>query len=540
MEDFGLIVRKDKKITQSGYELLSLLKNEAYKKENLFLQIDLISLFFLKACLNFKKDYDDMFVKYLQVFKKYNGILDKNKFKFLPLISNFENLDDFFHFLDNADLREFVNSQSRAEFLEKAKKGNFDANFFKTAKGNKTALNIIEVLKKMLEFRSNGNKNILKEIIHNKNFKSFKSPYLGYILDGKTKETDKISELEKFCNGSFDEFVNNFYDTIFIARISANLDDYADLNKRHLALTGIFDFSGSSVELSQIFKIILQSSKYDEILSAIKMGKISIELLNEYLDDDELKIEFLKLGISNFSDLKDFKRRENLKKMEKLIAQKFSKENIIEILKLFSDRNNDDKIASFVTKEATIPTIFEYIVAIAWHYIDDCKIERILDAGLSLDNDLLPKSHAVGGASDFLYDYNTHELMIEVTLTEATNQRRAEMESVSRHLGNLLLNLNENKAEKSYAIFIAPYLDKNVLNDFRSRIYCYFENDKKFIKGMNILPLSSDDLVQILISNKTYLQINADILEIFKSKNDFGSHWYQNEIKNFIENLQNV
>ena len=125
--------------------------------------------------------------------------------------------------------------------------------------------------------------------------------------------------------------------------------------------------------------------------------------------------------------------------------------------------------------------------------------------------------------------------MIEVTLTQKTNQRRAEMESVSRHLGNLLLNLEQEKREKSFAIFIAPYLDKNVLNDFRSRIYCYFENETNFIKGMKILPLSTKDLKNILSSNLNYKKLLPKIYEILDDKDDFGSRWYKENIIKIIK-----
>ncbi|WP_066387069.1 AlwI family type II restriction endonuclease [Helicobacter himalayensis] len=60
-----------------------------------------------------------------------------------------------------------------------------------------------------------------------------------------------------------------------------------------------------------------------------------------------------------------------------------------------------------------------------YNKIDDNKIERIFEANLSLDSSLLPKSHAVGGNADFVYIYDYHHLMIEVTLSEKTNQRRA-------------------------------------------------------------------------------------------------------------------
>ena len=89
LEDFGLINRKAKKITQSGYELLNLIKKNAYKTTNKLLQIDLISLFFLKASLNFYKNYKDLFLRYLEVFKAFGGKLEYEKFSLLPLICNF-------------------------------------------------------------------------------------------------------------------------------------------------------------------------------------------------------------------------------------------------------------------------------------------------------------------------------------------------------------------------------------------------------------------------------------------------------------------
>ena len=173
----------------------------------------------------------------------------------------------------------------------------------------------------------------------------------------------------------------------------------------------------------------------------------------------------------------------------------------------------------------------------AWCYIDDNNIERILEAGLSLDSKLLPKSHAVGGNADFVYIYDNHHLMIEVTLTEKTNQRRAEMESVSRHLGNLLLSLDSKLQAQSYGIFIAPYLDKNVLNDFRSRLNCYFENDKTHIKGMQILPLSTDDIIKILESCLNYNALMPKFKQALSSSETWGSKWYQSSVKTMMKSL---
>ena len=180
---------------------------------------------------------------------------------------------------------------------------------------------------------------------------------------------------------------------------------------------------------------------------------------------------------------------------------------------------------------------FEYIIAVAWYYIDNKNIDFILKAGLSLDSNMLPKSHAVGGNSDFEINYEDHTLMIEVTLTDNTNQRRAEMESVSRHLGNILLKLDKDIREKSYGIFVAPHLDKNILNDFRIRRLSYWENSSSHIKGMDILPIDTNDLINILKSNKTYDMLKSSFYELLAKDNDWGSNWYANEVKPYIDGL---
>ena len=283
----------------------------------------------------------------------------------------------------------------------------------------------------------------------------------------------------------------------------------------------------------------MNHSHSNEILNKIASCKVSKELLGEYFDDQEFQVIFKKYGILNKNDLKNYKENSDREKLKKLIDEHFTRNNIIEILKLFEDRKNDSQIVKKInSKEATIPTIFEYIIAIAWHYVDDENLDRILNAGLSLDSNLLPKSHAVGGDADFKFYYEDHALMIEVTLTEKTNQRRAEMESVSRHLGNLLLSLEQTKQQKSFGIFIAPYLDKNVLNDFRSRIYCYFEKESEHIKGMKILPLNTNDIIKILESKRSYQSLKPHFEKLFASQNDWGSQWYNDEIVPFINSLK--
>lgn len=485
LEDYGLIKRKEKLITKQGYELLDLLKKEAYKIYNDFLQIDLISLFFLKASLNFSKDgTKNLFYKYLDVFRICNGELDIQTFKYLPLIENFSNTRDFIDAIQKENfLESFVDFTHFSTFLQDIKNNTLQSFYFKTAKGEKTALEIIRVLREfLLPLREHADNEYAKKILKTLQKSTFKKPYLDYILSGTRKEQEQIQALRTFVSGSIEEFAKKFFINIFLARINANLEDYLDLNRRYLDLSGIFEFSQDLVRVNLVFKLIMRHSKYDEILQKIARQDVSKVMLYEYFNDSEFKIFFKAYNITQPQDLQEYKGRQDKEKLDSLLKNHFTKAKIIELLRLFENRKNDEKIAKEITSEAKIPTIFEYIIAIAWCYVDSYNISRILDAGLSLDSNMLPKSHAVGGNADFVYSYESHMLMIEATLTEKTNQRRAEMESVSRHLGTMLLGLDSQARQQSYGIFIAPYLDKNVLNDFRSRLYCYFENEVNLLR----------------------------------------------------------
>ena len=70
---------------------------------------------------------------------------------------------------------------------------------------------------------------------------------------------------------------------------------------------------------------------------------------------------------------------------------------------------------------------------------------------LSLEADLLPKTHAGGGEADIVwkyemtYEYPKHTLLIEATLADGQNQRRMEMVPVSRHLGDYVWHIMKTK-----------------------------------------------------------------------------------------------
>ena len=195
---------------------------------------------------------------------------------------------------------------------------------------------------------------------------------------------------------------------------------------------------------------------------------------------------------------------------------------------------NDDEISKKVTDNADVPTIFEYVLGVIWYKVSGYK-GRILDyMKLSLDANLLPITHAAGGEADIVYEYNAtndypaHTLLLEATLADRTNQRRMEMEPVSRHLGNHLLR---TKNKSSYCLFATNYLDKNVISDFRGRKHMVFydsRDESQYVEGMKIIPLQTSDLRSILIAQKTYSDLYPKYEEAYQNNTPMlPLYWYK-------------
>lgn len=159
-------------------------------------------------------------------------------------------------------------------------------------------------------------------------------------------------------------------------------------------------------------------------------------------------------------------------RLQHLIDTEFIDDKLLSLLDCFETKNDDEIRRSMVTENADVPTIFEYVLGILWYKASE-RHGKILDyMKLSLDADLLPKTHAAGGEADIVYEYPeteyypAHTLLLEATLADNTNQRRMEMEPVSRHLGRHLLRTGNLD---SYCVFATTYLDINVIADFRGR-----------------------------------------------------------------------
>lgn len=361
---------------------------------------------------------------------------------------------------------------------------------------------------------------------------------------GQLQITNMFSNLEDETN-----FKTVFFKTMHMIKVERTLEDYFDLNRRYLKISDTLLFADEQVKFDIIPKYyfsLLPDEFYN--LAFEKSENLTelqaLEKISPFLKLDEEKLlktinKNNKTSFTMISDIKNFVADERTKRFNKLIDERFSDSQLIYILQLIAKRA-DKEIQELVTDDADIPTIFEYILGIAWYKISERKGDILSFMNLSLEADLLPKTHAGGGEADLVFQYEAengypkHTLLIEATLADSTNQRRMEMEPVSRHLGEYML---AHKELESYCVFITNFLHMNVISDFRNRRkmeYYGGKNGDEVINGMMITPLENELLVTILKNNVKYPQLYRLFNEL-QNNTLAPKEWYEELKKKIIE-----
>lgn len=378
----------------------------------------------------------------------------------------------------------------------------------------------------LYDFFVKQNKNAIKAILDAiKNLSNVKILWQQYLFGKSNYSKINNSPLKYLQSTIFDaantetKFKEAFFSIMHIIKTKRGLSDYFDLNRRYMNMADVILFEDEEVTLDTIPRHYF-APICDRLLdvafqpSEMLHGDCSLNDINEIFAPNETAIlnginkEF-SLDLKSMREASLILEKQRYKRLNHLIDLKFSDEQTLKLLNLISLRKDSD-IQNLVTDNADIPTIFEYLLGIIWYKISDRK-GKVLDfMKLSLDANLLPKTHAAGGEADIVYEYEkakeypAHSLLLEATLADKTNQRRMEMEPVSRHLGNHIL---KTKNLNSYAIFIANNLNINVVSDFRGRKnlrYYDTADEDHFIDKMKIIPLQIDDIASIIENKFNY------------------------------------
>ena len=353
-----------------------------------------------------------------------------------------------------------------------------------------------------------------------------------------------VNRVALFRTTSNEEFRNEFFRLLHLFKAKSLLDDYYDLNKRYFKTSDTVLFKDDIVKFDIIpncyFSLVkdsllniafTQATNLFNNTSLADMG-IAFDIKQEQLF--EKAEELYGVQVRNLYDIQGFVDKERYARLNQMIDEKFTDETLIKLMTHFEKRDDKD-IQALVTNNADVPTIFEYVLAIAWYKISGRQGKVLEYMNLSLDADLLPITHAAGGHEDITYKYEAtesypaHTLLIEATLAGGTNQRRMEMEPVSRHLGDYLLN----HTEETYCVFATTFLHVNVVADFRGRKFMpYYSSDgTRSVNGMKIVPCNTEEIKTIIQRGITYAQLYK-IFEEAHQANTAPNLWYDQEIKN--------
>lgn len=607
--DLGLI-NENRELTEVGDKLLQIISNEEIKRDNLFF-VGEDSFLYIKQLLKVSIEIRENVVKPFIVLIKILADLDYltyDEFRYLvPLITND---DDYKVILQKIiEIRKEKNKEKREQLfflaimeLLSSKDEYITAWSILEATREEDILEAIPTivlnrkskkysmpysqlylyLKKLYweEDLSNDNVTELYNLVNTTTGKAFS--YWKKLLFAK--QTTKFQVKKKGANSlrteynpfvkisSLEELKRSFFTHLHVFKTMATLDDYCDLNMRYIKLSDIVLFENQTVRFDAIPKVYFNQTTANKIykegafsIHKRKREETTLEEIYPILDKEleyktisTIKEKFDLTSISDDAELTTHIQNERTNRFHKLIEERFSNDILLKIIDLIEKRK-DEEVYKQVTYDADIPTIFEYIIAIAWFRISEYKGDILSYMKLSLDNALLPKTHAGGGTADIVYKYYQsdqkgypdHSLLIEATLTEETNQRRAEMEPVSRHLAEYILQNNtftkvsENNEvyaedQTAQAVFIATYLDTNTRNDFYARRFTQYSKKGVSAKlaGTNIIGIDTKTLTKLIKGNIAYSSIYPLLQDYFSSEVKSPDKPYQKFMRSITDLIE--
>lgn len=590
LKDLGLIT-SDRKITPIGKVIqLSTIERDNIKFDNIFSLRDDSYLYFKQFLkIEFSKNSDSSynsfainpFLALIYSIVKLGSISNDFFNILLPIQKNFEEVKNLVDtHSKNIDINQVllnkINSMENYQnalsyFIENPKNETTFKTVFLNMKGGKFDLPYKGLYDILNSYSANEENEIkltkLKKCVNYISQKLpnslLKNPYYKILFDIEKKpinsnyNEDMINQFENsFLYTYTDIFDKNFFYLVHLVKWLTNLEkEYADNNKRFLSLTDVIIFDENNITLNPIIKVYFEDIIDDLIADYSVIEKndytdklhnnLNLNEINPILDKDlkvyaeQLQNIFpnLNLDLNIQEQIFKFSKDDKTNRFNSLINKYFDNESLIELLEHITVRD-DKKILDYknIDWDTNIPTIFEYLIGIAWYSITNRQADITDFLNMSLDSNLLPLRFAGGGQSDIVCKYPSQDILIEVTLSNDENQRRMELEPVSRHLGRYLL-----KGNNAYAIFIAPYLDPNVLVGFRSykNLNYYNKSDtSKFVNDLKIIPLSIQDIIYILKSNLGYEYLETFFNTIYQDEENDGYKWYTNKLSPKLREIQ--
>lgn len=568
LRDIGLL-DDERNLTEAGLELIKIAVSDNFKADN-FLEISKDGFLYFKQLLKTANIVGEEcvrpFVVFLYVVNNV-GYLTNDEFTYLlPLCVNAQTTNKIIDCIkesrktgkedyENIILSVLMDMDNYKKALEALQSEPITEELIcnvginrKSARYDKPYYELYEILKNIVFANENLALKLYEATKKLTNAK-VKSAWRKHLFYSTTRSVVKREGLGVLNNvpilsvSSIEQFNEEFFKIMHLFKAKATLSDYFDLNRRYFKITDVVLFEDNKVKLDVLPKCYLElcGDRLLEIAfeeTELLPKNVELNEIAEFLEVDTASLyqqlgKALGINVSTKEMAQKVIKDERYSRLNKLIDERFDNKTILKLFDDFESRN-DDEIRNIVTDNADIPTIFEYILGIAWYKISERKGDVLEYMNLSLEADLLPKTHAGGGEADIVWkyeethDYPKHVLLIEATLADGSNQRRMEMEPVSRHLGDYCLTHSDDEA---YCVFVTTYLNNNVISDFRARknIYYYNTSGTECISGMKILPMQTSELKRIIRADVKYPQIYK-MFDVAHNKEEAPKDWYENNI----------
>lgn len=374
----------------------------------------------------------------------------------------------------------------------------------------------------------------------------------------KTGERLNSAEFQKQYKEMFEKNINEYlFRQYSLSKQLDQIREYSDTTKRMFKATGIISFDNGYVELAykELCSCIFDEQRvknkiageisdevhsaydcygdYEEGVNSYYCDVTSIsEIFEIYEDETEtveknIKKEFPGVEISNIPIVVAERRKQEF---ADFIEKTYPIDKVKGLLSMFGNRSNDKAIKETVCQDATVPTIYEYVVGIAWYYFSGKRIDILGSYNLTLSANFEPLVHAGGGQGDIVIYESDKVVMLEATLMNANSQKRGEWEPVLRHSINLKVNEEmANTGREVTSFFIADSFDYNTINIWKAvatvPLQSSIEKDK-FTDNVVIMPVNSGELSELMDKASEYDDIISNVHKLFEvEKNSFDINW---------------
>lgn len=430
--------------------------------------------------------------------------------------------------------------------------------FFLNRKSGETINTYYEFYLTLLKFNSEPTKENFEELEQLSKLTEIKNAFNGgkSLFDFKTKDNIEIflsnNKNTPYLNLDLKHFNEIIYTEFLTSKRKKDIQEYSNEFLKVVKVTGIIYVNNGLISLtnrhlwekfidldklkSEIFGIddlVIEKGKkilYEEDMNSLFYKNIS---LCELLEIDTEKLQAIvsaiqsEYQVSTLDEVIQLEKDRRNTEFKQFIEANYPLDKTISLLKLFSDRSNDSFIQKQLDTEASIPTIFEWVVGIAWYHLSgDHNYDVFSSFNLTMNANFLPETHAGGGNGDIIAKYDDKTVQIEVTLMNANAQKRGEWEPVLRHATNLTI---EESPRPVFTIFVADELDENTINIWRAVACVPLKSSKggqEYASNVTVMPLKNHDLINLLNNNVSLSSLLKNIEDSYSSlQTDFNLNW---------------